>query len=92
MWTQQDVFFKGDAGTKVKTPGARKNESGDLCKLLLGEALQSPILPGPRSMPSPQQSNTRRKVNIHLPALYHHRHPKLEPSYALLHRKTSHSD
>jgi hypothetical protein len=27
MWTQKFVFFKGDAGTKVKTPGAGKNES-----------------------------------------------------------------
>jgi hypothetical protein len=27
MWTQQVVFFKGDAGTKVNTPSAGKNES-----------------------------------------------------------------
>jgi hypothetical protein len=27
MRTQQVVFFKGDVGTKVKTPGAGKNES-----------------------------------------------------------------
>jgi hypothetical protein len=27
MQTQQVVFFKGDSGTKLKTPGARKNES-----------------------------------------------------------------
>jgi hypothetical protein len=27
MQTQQVVFFKGDVGTKVKTPGAGKNES-----------------------------------------------------------------
>jgi hypothetical protein len=27
MQTQQVVFFKGVAGTKVKTPGAGKNES-----------------------------------------------------------------
>jgi hypothetical protein len=27
MQTQQVVFFKGDVGTKIKTPGTRKNES-----------------------------------------------------------------
>jgi hypothetical protein len=43
MQTQQIVFFKGDAGTKIKTPGARKNERScailleELCKLLFGE-------------------------------------------------------
>jgi hypothetical protein len=27
MWTQHAVFFKGDVGTKVKTPGSRKKKS-----------------------------------------------------------------
>jgi hypothetical protein len=49
-------FLQGDMRTKVKTPGAGKNESRrDCANFYHGEAVQAPLFPSPGSMHSLQQ-------------------------------------
>jgi hypothetical protein len=57
VWSQQVVFFKGDTGTKVKTPGAgRMRVRESLLVSYHGETLQAPSFPSLKSMPSLQQN------------------------------------
>jgi hypothetical protein len=51
--------------------------------------VQVPLYQGTGKCPVPGQSTTRRRENICLPVLCHHRSPKLEISHPLLHGKTS---
>jgi hypothetical protein len=60
--------------------------------LQIPTALQMPLREVRGLVYYDQQGQIQQRMDIHLPALYHHRPPKMEASYSLLHGKTLSSD